>query len=68
MSKVLIFKINRSIPEEKRKELQEILLKELEDGVIVLPYYFSDRIIIVDRTENVEGVAIRYENFNGGYK
>lgn len=66
MSKVLIFKILRSIPEEKRKELQEELLKGLEDGVIVLPYYFSDSVIIVDRTENVEDIAIRYENFNGG--
>lgn len=68
MSKVLIFKIHRSITEEKRKELQEVLLKELEDGVIVLPYYFSDSVIIVDRTEDVEGVAVRYDNFNGGCK
>lgn len=65
---MLIFKIHRSITEEKRKELQEVLLKELEDGVIVLPYYFSDNVIIVDRTEDVEGVAVRYENFNGGCK
>jgi hypothetical protein len=68
MSKALIFKINRSITEEKRKELQEDLLKELKDGVIVVPYYFSDRVVIVDRAENVEGIAIRYENFNGGQK
>lgn len=63
MSKVLIFKIHRSITEEKRKELQEVLLKELEDGVIVLPYYFSDSVIIVDRTEDIEDVAVRYEEF-----
>lgn len=68
MSKVLIFKINRSISEENRKEVQKDILKEFEDGVIVLPYYFLDNVIIVDRTENVEGVAVRYENFNGGCK
>lgn len=68
MSKVLIFKINRSISEENRKELQKDILKEFEDGVIVLPYYFLDSVIIIDRTENVEDIAIRYENFNGGCK
>nr|DAU60911.1 MAG TPA: hypothetical protein [Caudoviricetes sp.] len=68
MSKVLIFKINRSITEEKRKELQKVLLKEFEDGVIVLPYYFLNNVIIVDRTEDIESVDIRYENFNGGCK
>lgn len=66
MSKVLVFKANRSMPEEKRKELQEDISKELEDGVIVVPHYFSDRVVVVDRTEDVEGVAVQYENFNGG--
>lgn len=68
MSKVLIFKINRSISEENRKELQKDILKEFEDGVIVLPYYFLDSVITIDRTENVEDITIRYENFNGGCK
>lgn len=68
MSKVLIFKINRSISEENRKELQKNILKEYEDGVIVLPYYFLDSVITIDRTENVEDITIRYENFNGGCK
>lgn len=68
ISKVLVFKNNRSISEEKRRELQEELLKGLEDGVIVVPYYFSDRVVVVDRAEDVEGVAIQYENFNGGCK
>lgn len=68
MSKVLIFKINRSISEENRKELQKSILKEFEDGVIVLPYYFLDNVIIIDNTESIEGIAIQYENFNGGCK
>lgn len=68
MSKVLIFKINRSISEENRKELQKDILKEFEDGVIVLPYYFLNNVIVIDTTENIEDIAIQYENFNGGCK
>ena len=66
--KVLIFKINKSITEEKRKELQESLLKELEDGVILLPYYFLDNIIIIDNIKDIDSVAVQYEKFNGGCK
>lgn len=66
--KVLIFKINRCITEEKRKELQESLLKELEDGVILLPYYFLDTVIIIDNIKDIDSVAVQYENFNGGCK
>lgn len=64
--KVLIFKINKNITEEKRKELQENLLKELEDGVILLPYYFLNDVIVIDYGDNVDNVVVQYEKFNRG--
>lgn len=67
-NKVLIFKINKNITEEKRKELQESLLKELEDGVILLPYYFLDTVIIIDDIKDIDSVTVQYEKFNGGCK
>lgn len=65
-NKVLIFKINKNITEEKRKELQENLLKELEDGVILLPYYFLNDVIVIDYGDNVDNVVVQYEKFNRG--